>query len=57
MSADIRFTDGQSMKYEQIRLLDNGWAKCTETTGGDDYIPPHRIENITGRVYVGDGKR
>lgn len=57
MAAEIRFVDGDARAYEQIRLLDNGWAKCTAPPGGVDYVPPHRIENVTGnRVYVGDGE-
>lgn len=55
--AEIQFVDGGTMEYKQIRLLDNGWAKCTECDGGEDYVPPHRIENVTGaRVYVGNGE-
>lgn len=55
--AELQFIDGDVRKYKQIRLLDNGWAKCAAEHGGEDYIPPHRIKNVTGtRVFVGNGE-
>ena len=57
MSAQVHLIEDNGIRYEeyeQARILSNGWVKATEPTGGSDYYPPHKVDCVTGRVYIGD---